>query len=291
MKIAIVGSLLIIVCLASFGQVKSIQSLVEIEKEFATYCLTNPQAEAWTKYFASDGIMFTPDPVNAIEFMKPRLGSTRKAVNRFRWEAGFSDISVSGDMGFNIGPLVIENVNDDTAPKNYGYIFSIWKVENGEWKVIVDAGIGVNEKTEDHDLTGKVTFAGKTKAGSGNDPFLEAELRFNEIAKNKRLADAYKEFLADEARQLRHEYPPFKGRKESLTWLNQENNYFGNANCSFSVDGSGSSMAKDFAYTYGKYVITSNADSEEGLFVHVWKRINGKWRLAVDATRPNPKEE
>ena len=282
---------LIITCLAigeGFSQQNAIASLAKMEKEFSEYTISHGGPEAWTKYFASDGIMFTPQPVNAIEFMKPRLAVKRPRINKLQWEASFSDISSAGDFGYNIGPSVVENIKFDTVPKQYGYIFSVWKkVDDSTWRVAIDAGIAVKVKSDDHQLTGKHTRCTASKPGKLSYSFLEAESRFFKLALENDFLTAYKRNLIEQSKMLKNEWALYNGKREILEWFEGNDKGSMLEKAELKLMGSGSSKSDDLAFTYGSYVkITSR---EEGLFVHVWKRINSEWYLVVDVTGPVPK--
>ena len=218
-KSSLLSGFAILITISSLAQQDIISSLAKMEKEFSDYALANGVPEAWTKYFAPDGIMFAPQPVNAIEFMKPRLASKRPRVNRIRWEACFTEVALAGDLGYNIGPSVVENINYDTVPKQYGYIFSVWKKVDNSWRVALDAGIGVKDKALEHNLSGKYDVPTVRPVGKLKDSFLNAETNFSNLALEQGFTTAYSNALIDESQMLKNEWALLKGKKSILEWL------------------------------------------------------------------------
>ena len=110
------------------------------------------------------------------------------------WRPVFADVSYGGDMGYTTGPYEYRDIGSDLIPSGYGHYVSMWKkLENGNWRVIFDAGI----QYEGPDTTaGQLTFAETRKqvsqAKSNNDR--ENECRFfheNENAFNRILCCTY----------------------------------------------------------------------------------------------------
>jgi hypothetical protein len=106
-------------------------SAVEAERAFAANAQKLGQWTAFRKWAAPDALMFTPQPVNAHEFLKP-LKDPPVAVF---WWPGRSYVSCDGTYAVNTGPWVRE------WGKSVGYFTTVWKRQpDGSWKWIYDAG-------------------------------------------------------------------------------------------------------------------------------------------------------
>ena len=57
------------------------------------------------------------------------------------WSPEAGAVARSGDLGFTTGPYSLRNQREPSASAQYGYFFSVWKRENGAWRVALDAGV------------------------------------------------------------------------------------------------------------------------------------------------------
>lgn len=104
---------------------------IEAERAFAADAQELGQWTAFRKWAAKDARMFTPQPVNAQDFLKDRK-DPQVAVF---WWPGRSYVSCDGKMAVNTGPWVRE------WGKSVGYFTTVWEQKPGEgWKWTYDAG-------------------------------------------------------------------------------------------------------------------------------------------------------
>ena len=104
---------------------------IDAERAFAADAQKLGQWTAFRKWAADDARMFTPQPVNAQEFLKP-LKDPPVAVF---WWPGRSYVSCDGTYAVNTGPWVRE------WGKSVGYFTTVWQRQpDGGWKWIYDAG-------------------------------------------------------------------------------------------------------------------------------------------------------
>lgn len=133
-------------------------SLVTTERAFARMSVARGQAEAWIEYFAEEGVLFQPQPVNAKEVMRKRLPAPQPPNATLNWVPIYGDVSEGGELGYNIGPWKMIDNTPQNRPPRHGYLLSVWKKQpDGNWKVVADFGVGVTTPTADHALNG--TFA------------------------------------------------------------------------------------------------------------------------------------
>ena len=271
-----------------FSQSAAERSLAKIEKEFSDYTEEVGSPKAWTKYFASDGVMFKPEPVNAHAFVAPRLQVPKRNDIRLRWKAAFTELSKDEDLGYNIGPSVRENLKYDTVPKNYGFIFSIWKrVGDTTWRVALDAGVNIKVKTKYHETELPLQTVKRKSPGKLSGSVLDAELNFAKIAREQNMVVAYETLLHSDSRMLKNDQNLFESKAEILECFKDPVNNSFQHSAKLEVIGSGTSTSNDLAYSYGSYSIEH--EKENGFYVHIWRRESGNWRLIFDVTGAVPK--
>lgn len=117
---------------------KKIDSLVVQEKAFAKASQKNGIKAAFLQYLTEDAIIFRPAPMNGVEIYN-EYDDTGKSL---RWYPTYADVAISDDIGFTTGPWVFSYNPENDTINIYGHYFSVWKrQENGDWRVIFDAGI------------------------------------------------------------------------------------------------------------------------------------------------------
>jgi ketosteroid isomerase-like protein len=271
------------------GRVSKAQSeLVEAERNFARYSVENGQREAWLAFFADDGIMFQPGPVNAKEVMSKRPATAKPPPVTLNWQPIYGDISRAGDLGYNLGPWKITDQTEQKRPDLYGYFFSVWRQQtSGEWKVVLDLGIRVTAATADHSFQGSFTPAERPKARlfkSGDKLPETMSLTELDVAAAKSV-DAYLARIHPEARVLRAGSPPSAGPSAVREFTSGKE-----VTLVFTPAHGGQSSSDDLGYTFGSYEIREGGRSkEQGYYAHMWKRDeSGKWRIVLANLSANP---
>lgn len=107
---------------------------IDAERAFAADAQKIGQWTAFAKWSADDALMFTPQPVNAHQFLKDR----KDPATAVFWWPGRSYVSCDGSYAVNTGPWVRE------GGKAVGYFTTVWKRQSdGSWKWIYDGGSGL----------------------------------------------------------------------------------------------------------------------------------------------------
>jgi ketosteroid isomerase-like protein len=105
-------------------------SAVDAERAFASAAQRDGQWTAFRRYAADDALMFTPQPVNAQQFLKP----LKDPPHSVEWWPARSVTSCDGRMAVNTGPW-------RRADGSNGYFTTVWmQQDDGSWKWIYDAG-------------------------------------------------------------------------------------------------------------------------------------------------------
>jgi len=258
-----------------------VQEVIDAENGFASLSKTQNTRDAFVTNLADDGIVF--------EKSNPVLGkevwSKRAADNSllFWWPVS-SDISASGDFGYNTGPYEWSADRSGARPKAYGYFSSVWKKgDEGNWKVAIDMGISLptgEEKSPD-------PAASKKKRVKIKQPLVFTKAKQELLDWDKKYVDQLNmqsvsfipSHLSDEARLHRTGHFPLKTKEEIKSFSDSRENYH--------LDHLGGDMASsgDLAYTYGR-VNASNAEDGKQVtlnYLRIWKKEDGKnWKIVLD---------
>ena len=107
------------------------QSAVEVERTFAATAQTEGQWTAFRAYAAPEGVMFTPQQVNAQEWLKGRADPPQPVM----WWPAEAWISCDGTTAVTTGPWLRD------GGRLAGYFTTVWRRQNdGSWKWLLDHG-------------------------------------------------------------------------------------------------------------------------------------------------------
>ncbi|HMJ25483.1 MAG TPA: hypothetical protein VK475_06625 [Pyrinomonadaceae bacterium] len=276
-------------------------SLVATERAFARMSVARGQAEAWIEYFAEDGVLFQPQPVNAREFMRQRLPTPQPPNATLNWVPIYGDVSEGGEMGYNIGPWKMIDNTSQNRPPRHGYFLSVWKKQpEGNWKVVADFGVGVATATADHSLNGAFVPAGRWPVRTASSAhridqatLVRLDQDLSVLSNSAGTLKAYLTYLHKDARMLRDNLPPIVGSDSMRSYLGKQKGWSGQGNVltlkpvKADIAGMG-----DLGYTYGTYQLDEKAGLiEKGFYLHVWKRDPaGKWLIVAGTAVPEEKK-
>ncbi|PWS30854.1 nuclear transport factor 2 family protein [Pedobacter paludis] len=258
----------------------STKSLVNAEKEFAKSIAKNGDKDSYLEYSLNSALVFRPNPVNAKTFYT----SQTKGMNEVTWEPNLAKVSRSGDLGFTTGPYAVGG--DD---KKYGQYLSIWKVENGKWKLAIDLGTSSNKplnkvttqfvEPKDHVAP---KFLNEKEVKAGKDIILTTEKTLNTLLKTHGIA-AFGGFLTEDARLLFPGNDAINGKGKIISYFNGMI-----SKISLKTNGVDKAIGSDLAYTYGVATIDYKADLRESFnYVFVYeKAADHTWNLVVQAFVP-----
>src|SRR6185295_2271306 len=121
---------------------RSIDSMVQAEKNFASTSLVASTKEAFVKFIDTAGIVFEKGkPVNGFELYT----KSERRPGILTWEPEYAEISSSNDFGYTTGPWTYyaNTLKDDPLAK--GHFITVWHLNNNqEWKFLIDFGINYN---------------------------------------------------------------------------------------------------------------------------------------------------
>jgi len=256
------------------------KSLVNAEKDFAKSLAKNGDKEAYLEYALASALVFRPNPVNVKTFYNTQT----KDENTVTWEPNLAKVSRSGDLGFTTGPYAVTGVD-----KKFGQYLSIWKSENGKWKLAIDLATSSNKPldktapkfTEPKDHVAP-RFLNEKELKAGKDIILTTEKTLNTLLKTHGIA-AFGGFLTEDARLLFPGNDAINGKGKIISFYNGMV-----SKINLKTTGVDKAIGSDLAYTYGVATIDYKADLRESFnYVFVYeKAADASWNLIVQAFIP-----
>ena len=272
----ILATLLLAAQLSPFDQV------VASERAFAAASLANGLHEAFLANLATDAIAFLPLPGPA----RPKHEGQPKTTAKLAWGPTWVAVSSAGDLALSTGPWKVTHHEKPLINVSTGWFFSIWRREpNGEWKVVVDAGIS---SPVAFDLPKTVENGFAAAPPSTPRPGGAANGRIGIASAERALAAAAKSGLgkaieaqADPAvRVYREAKPAAFGAAAAKALLDAD---LRKVTCT--PDRVIASASGDLGYVYGACAGEGSAAAEKYGFLRVWRmHADGSWKVLADVT-------
>ena len=263
-------SLLALVLIVSvvFAQ-RSIDSMVQAEKNFASTSLVASTKEAFVKFIDTAGIVFEKgNPVNGFELYT----KSDRRPGILTWEPEYAEISSSNDFGYTTGPwkYYANTLKDDPLAK--GHFITVWQLNNnGEWKFLIDFGINYNLEQKKMALK-KAKPEKKTLKKDFQQSLKQAEEKFIQSYKTQG-KKAYSSFLSSNSRLNYAGYLPALNAGERKALIDSLPSGIG-----YTIIGFKSSPQNDLGYAYGTVDLN---DKHEG-YLRIWRREKDGWKIAVE---------
>lgn len=120
-----------------------IRDLLQTDKLFCEECKLDKD-KAWIKYLSKDSIMISDKQKENI-VGKENVSKVIKNIFSlknisFIWKPDFADVSNDLSLGFTTGSYIKKYYQDKELIVQEGKYLTIWKKENGSWKIKVDMG-------------------------------------------------------------------------------------------------------------------------------------------------------
>lgn len=263
----------------STAQPQALTELWAAEREFAHASETTSTKEAFLSYLSDQGVIFRRGMVNGKQFWQ----SAPLADDKLTWEPQYADVSAEGDLGFTTGPFKQYQSRTDANPIAEGHYLSIWKKQQGTWKVVLDGGVGhppadlsTWERKPDNTSKPQTKSLETIKLDIG-----KLESSFRNSFQEKQNA-AIPNYASTDIRLYRPRQPPY--RKNDLPQLIAETDKKFDYKAPVKIE---VAQGGDMAYTIGEVAIeiTSGTNTRQlnGNYVRIWKNENALgWRLIVD---------
>jgi hypothetical protein len=246
---------------------KSIQKLIDTEKQFAAYTSTHSIKEGFLMFLDSTGVVFNQGKVlNGMDFYQK---APAKSPVLF-WEPSFSVISASGDLGLNTGPYTVRATPKDSVIAR-GNFSSIWKKNNaGEFKLLIDLG---NSYTKTHAPVSTVNEISlhQSFANANYDEIMTLEEAINQAIATKGWRS-----LSPYLHPSAHFNLPGKSPVITQERVLEELSELSNQVTLTALNG-GISKAGDFAFMYGSVTHSAKTTS----YLRVWIKDKNDWKLIL----------
>ena len=274
----LIGTLLMlfmfVICISAQSD---LQKMAATEGEFEAFAEKHGNKAAFIEFAAADGVLFTPDRVNA----KAHWNGRGEWNGLLSWAPNFADISADAMIGYTYGNWEFRPKGRGGDAVAFGQFITLWKRQSdGKYRYVIDIGI-------DHDKPARYSTEWVTASVKSSDLNKKNLSAGDTVRKfyDKLAVDgsvkAYKAFAIDDVRVFRQGEPPiigikavdeaFKGEKGSYTF-GKQGSYFGSA---------------DIAYNLNTYTKTLGGKTvEQGNTLQIWKLVNGRWRIVLDIFKP-----
>ena len=271
--------LLFLIPISSFAQqAQSLKELVNAENNFASISRDKSTRDAFVACLADSAIVFGR---GAAVLGKPMWEGRPAGPGLLFWWPTVSDVSSSGDFGYNTGPFEFSR-NRTEKPAGFGYFSSVWKKgADGVWKVVIDIGIGI--PSEEEKKSEWRTNSIKVKKSKDKGTAVKKGLMTFDKTYNEKLTQLHtsfiKEYLSTEGRLHRMGYFPLTTASEILNFKDGLEQY------QFQPIGGDIASSGDMGYTYGNVKAINKEDSKEVNlnYMRVYKKEDGKnWKVVLD---------
>ena len=259
-------------CLIEVSAQKGIDGLIQVEKNFAAYSVSNSTKEAFLKFLDSDGIVFdNGKPVNGIETWNKR----EKKPGVLNWSPQYAEIAASADFGYTTGPWTFQPTSLSDSVVARGQYTTVWYINNnGEWKFLVDLGVSntpVNTSTDVKNVNVEKQLSGPVP----HPGLLGAENDFLKLAAENKIR-AYEKYLSEKSILNRNGYLPAatSSDRNKLIELTP-------SSVQYKIEGSDMSGLLDMGYVYGTTVINGKTEN----YLRIWRWGYGEWKIAFEVLR------
>jgi ketosteroid isomerase-like protein len=279
---------------AQISSVSSLQAMIDAERAFARMSVEQGTRAAFMAFIADDGILFRPKAVKGKQWMidHPLPPSDKRSL--LNWQPTVAFMSSSGDMGYTAGPWEFKDDINNAKPDAFGHFITVWKKQaDGAWKFAVDLGVSHPEPTEPAQRLTSVLVkrSGKVelyrRKASAASMLLNPDAELSRASETQGAAKAFVRLAVDDVRVFRNNKFPFVGKNSAKEALSG-NNYVWTWKPEFAdISSSG-----DLGYSYGLYQLRNNDAAkslvEQGNYLRIWKRQDGKWKVVMDVAEPIP---
>ncbi|MEO6970887.1 MAG: DUF4440 domain-containing protein [Chthoniobacterales bacterium] len=251
------------------------RSLAAAETAFAHESETSGTRTAFLHALSRDGILFRPDPENGLKSWETKKGSG----GLLQWQPVLAVVAGSGDFGYTTGPWTYKKSAQDKA-EAFGHFVSIWRKEEGKWKVLFDLGT-------DHPAPPETPALQMFDNHAPNEPAAAALAALLQQDRVYAAAPA-SQFSAVAADAVRLHWPdklPVIGKEAVAAMLQAAPRTI-----TFDEPKGDVAASGDLGFAWGKYSAkekTGTAAPEIGYYLRIWRKNEaGKWQLALDLLHP-----
>jgi hypothetical protein len=118
-------------------------SLLEIERKFSQVSAELGARESFLLYAAKDVRLFRDDHFPFVGKMAA-ADALSPVTAEWTWTPSFTDVSVSGDLGYSYGTYELREKTGAISGK--GNYARVWKKVLGDWKLVIDVANPLPQK-------------------------------------------------------------------------------------------------------------------------------------------------
>ena len=274
---------------APSGPDAALDDLFAAERAFAKDSTERGMRAAFLDHFAADGLDFRPGPGVMRERMRARPAPADPLALVLDWSPQAGAVARAGDLGYTTGPFSLSNQREASVPARYGYFFSVWRRENGVWRVALDAGVSTpaapppDSLAAPVDTKGRAVFMAGAGGGRGKEALLALERGARSLDPDPAETASYFELLANSARILREGSYAIVGADAARRALAATGR-----RVVWTPSDGGASASDDLGFTYGRFArFFGSSEESSGYYVHVWQRdASGAWRITAEVQLP-----
>lgn len=246
---------------------KNLNDLVMAEQDFIADAKKFGTKNAFFNHLADSAITFG----KTIRKGKKNFEGPGDTTSWLNWRPVYTDISSTGDFGYNTGPWEYWNNRSDEKPAAFGEFVTIWKVQpNGKWKAEIDIGIFHNFPLRSDPISTSGIPLDKTIVNKANK-LLDMEKRFISNPEHHKV-------FSKEVRFYRDNKLPITSAIEIEQLLEGESEVSYNP-----IDGMASTSG-DLGFVYG----TAFGLDTSYYYLRIWKKEDGKnWKVVLDLLTKN----
>ncbi len=272
-------TLLAFVTPISHAQV-TLQQLLAAERGLAKATAEVGVRDAGLQFFAPDAVIFRPEAINAIEFLRSRPNIKATATRTL----ASASVSGNGQLGFTTGE--IETFADGRAnpPTDFGQYATIWgRREGGTWRPVLEIGTrhekGIETKWKPEDPKPPRMDINKRKRSAADSTMYFLRMSMS----GAKLGGAYRRYSSSDIRFLRDGLPPLIGKKAVAEYTKDYVAVQFPLKVTMIESG-------DMAYTLNPCQFTNEEGMETGNCLHVWRLVDKKWWIVLGVFSRNLNE-
>ncbi len=243
----------------------ALNSLVQAEFDFISDAKQYGTKKAFYNNLADSAITFG----KTIRKGRTNFEGESDTVSWLNWIPVYTDISSTGDFGYNTGPWEFWAKRSDEKPIAFGEFVTVWeKQADGKWKALIDIGIYHNVPMREEPVSTSTNSLKKKKGDATTLATIEKQF----IRQSN-----YSAFISKEIRFYRGNKLPIT-KKEEVDQLIREQ-----PKLTYTFIDEKEASSGDLGYVYGTAVGT---DSATYYYLRIWKKENGNWKIVLDLLTP-----
>ena len=248
----------------------SAKSLAAAETAFAQESVEKGMRRAFLQVLSDDSIVFLPGPQNGKKAWESKPAS--EAV--LQWHPVLAATSTSGDLGYTTGPWTFKKSPANKEPTDFGHFVSIWRWENGKWKLLFD--LGSDHPRHPAEPSPELQLVENHAPHESPVTALPAMLALDRSYASDRVRH-----FSSVAEDLIRVYPPQEfpviGREAAAAALARAPKPI-----SFGEPKGEVSHGGDLGFAWGEYTAATPGD-----YLRIWRKDRaGNWKLALELLHP-----